>query len=298
MNERDSLDDGCVVIGFESMTRQAAALSVAADEAQRRNLGLSIVTLLQPRPNPDLDILGWQREQHHVQADALQGLHEAAVSVRHRHPQTVVTTYCLTEDEVEPDCEPVSFAELLVVGTHGRHGRRGLSLESVSRLLLQASHCPVLVVPETVTPPPAEGPFGPRPVVVVGLSEHPSDRRMVQAAYDESAGRGSEVLLLHAYSRRDSETSAQAEERARALVNAVATKAPSGVRVSAVVTESDPAPALVGLASTASLLVIGGRPGALSGLVRGSVSRAVLEAASCPVLAVPRNLTMSATGSR
>jgi nucleotide-binding universal stress UspA family protein len=44
---------------------------------------------------------------------------------------------------------------------------------------------------------------------------------------------------------------------------------------------------------TATLLVIGGRTGALSGLVRGSVSRALMEAVPCPVLAVPRNVTSS-----
>jgi hypothetical protein len=35
-------------------------------------------------------------------------------------------------------------------------------------------------------------------------------------------------------------------------------------------------------------MVIGSRPGALSGLVLESVSRAVLDAATCPVLVVPR----------
>lgn len=57
-----------------------------------------------------------------------------------------------------------------------------------------------------------------------------------------------------------------------------------------------PAAALLRLAADATLLVIGGRTGAPSGLVTGSVSDAVLEAVPCPVLAVPRDLAQTRPG--
>jgi nucleotide-binding universal stress UspA family protein len=54
------------------------------------------------------------------------------------------------------------------------------------------------------------------------------------------------------------------------------------------VTGEEPAAAL--LRAGAAVLVVGGRRGALSGLVRDSVSRAVLAGAHCPVLAIPRDI--------
>ena len=53
-------------------------------------------------------------------------------------------------------------------------------------------------------------------------------------------------------------------------------------------TQDAPAKALLQESGHASLVVIGSRPGALSGLLLDSVSRAVLEAATCPVLVVQR----------
>ena len=112
---------------------------------------------------------------------------------------------------------------------------------------------------------------------------------MVLAAYTAASYRDGEILLVHAYSPHRGESSDQARQRAHAVLTAFTGHAPTGTRISVAVIEDEPAAALLRLATDATLLAIGGRTGALSGLIRESISHAILEAAPCPVLAVPRD---------
>jgi nucleotide-binding universal stress UspA family protein len=282
----------CVVVGLDEYGHQAGTLLAAADEAERRGTELAVVTVVRPNRDPGLNLLGLSRDQHLAEAVALQGLHEAAASLRSSHPQLSVTTYCLSENEVGPNREPLLWAELLVIGTEDRYGRQALVLGSVSSLLLRSARCPVLIVPDR-----RPRPFGSEgPAILVGVSEHPSDAAVVSAAYAASTGRAGEVVLLHTYSLRTGETPVQGRERARNVVTPYLEHAPAGTRVSVAVFEDEPAAALLRLAAGAELLVIGGRTGALSGLIRGSVSLALLEAVPCPVLAVPRHLAENRPG--
>jgi len=284
---------GCVVVGLDEHGEPAQSLLAAADEADRRGAELAVVNVVRPTFDPGLNVFGLQREQNLAQATALQGLHAAAVSVRSSHPQLSVTTYCLGESEVGPNREPLLWADLLVVGTQNRYGRQALSLGSVSWLLLNSSRCPVLVVPDRRAKVHAGRQL---PLIVVGVSEHPADAAVVRTAYAVAAGRACEVLLVHSYSRRGEETAEQAHERAHNLLAGFAAQAPDGVQVSVALSPEQPPETLLRLSADAMLLVIGGRTGALSGLVRGSVSHAVLEAVPCPVLAVPRHLAQTQPG--
>jgi nucleotide-binding universal stress UspA family protein len=286
MNEIVVHTTGCVVVGFDAGAQPTATLSAAADEAELRRTGLAIVTVMRHHIDPDLSIQGSLRTQHQAEATALQDLHRAAVSVRCNHPHVPVSTYCLGETEVSPNLEPMNTAELLVIGTHGRYDRQALILGSISRLLLTSSRCPILVIPDRTLAASTEP-----PVILVGVSEHPADAIVVRAAYRESLARAVPVLLAHAYSKRHGENEEQARDRATTVLAGFQAQAPTGVEVSITVIEDDPASALIRLAARASMLVVGGRTGALSGLVRESVSRAVLELVPGPVLAVPRNLT-------
>jgi len=288
MNERVS--NRCVVVGLEDGGQPAGTLMAAADEAERRGVGLAIVTVLRHRLEPGLSIQGFRHDQQRAQATALQDLHAASASLHPSHPRLSVTTYCLGESEIAPDREPLSSGELLVIGTHASLGRQALALESAGCLLLQNSRGPILVVPDHLHPATEVRPGKP-PMILVGVSEHPSDIAVVRAAYAGSVGRGCEVLLLHAYSRREGESGQQGRDRAQVLLDGFAAMAPAGTRVSVALIEDDPAAALFRLATEATLLVIGGRSGPAAALVRGSVSHAVLAAVPCPVLAVPRDLT-------
>jgi nucleotide-binding universal stress UspA family protein len=290
MNERESRGRGCVIVGLDSHGEPNSGLMAAADEAERRAADLAVITVLRPNHDAGLNIQGLRRDELLLeQAVALQNLHAVTASLHSRHPRVGVATYCLTENDVDPRREPLLGAELLVLGTQDRYGRQALVLGSVSRLLLTSSHCPVLVVPDGPTARSRR--LAQPPLIVVGVSEHPADTAVVRAAYAESIGRGGEVLLVHAYSPRVGETSGQARERAQAVLAEFVGQAPAETQVSVAVVDDEPVPTLLRLAKDATLLVFGGRTGALSGLVRGSVSRALMETVPCPVLAVPRNLT-------
>jgi nucleotide-binding universal stress UspA family protein len=283
---------GCVLVGLDEHGHPAGTLLAAADEAQRRGSELAVVTVVRPTLDPGLNLFGQRRDHHLAEATALQGLHEAAATVRSSHPRLSVTTYCLNENEVGPNREPLLWAELLVIGTRDRYGRQALVLGSVSWLLLTSARCPVFVVPDRRHQPRGFG----EPMTLVGVSEHPADAAVVRAAYAASKGRGGEVVLLHTYSLRAGETPELGRERARNVLTRYLEQAPAGLRVSVAVVEDEPAAALLRLAEDAELLVIGGRTGALSGLIRGSVSHAVLETVPCPVLAVPRHVADSQPG--
>jgi nucleotide-binding universal stress UspA family protein len=192
-------------------------------------------------------------------------------------------------------------AALLVVGSRGRSGGPVFGLGTVSRHLLKATACPVVVVPDrmkepVVRPGAVAGP------VVAGVDGGALAVPVLVAAADEAAAHGAPVLAVHAYRARPGEDDETAAARARSRVMRLVHEAqhapdvPPGVEFAPVVTTQAVAPALLQRATGATALVLATRgPGALAGLAIESVSRAVLDAATCPVLLlVPRSARRSA----
>jgi nucleotide-binding universal stress UspA family protein len=274
MNESESRGRGCVVVGLDSQGEPTGLLEVAADEAQRRGVELAVVT-----------VQGQRRDDRRAEAVALQNVHAVTRSLRTRSPKLTVTTYCLGDGEIGPNREPLLWAQLLVVGTHDRAGRQSLTAGSVSRSLINRSRCPVLVVPDR--PIRSDRPA----LIMVGVGRQPADAAVVRAAYAESIGRDCEVVLVTTSLPGPGEEVEKARERARAALAEFVGRPPADTRVSVTVVDGEPVPALLRLARTATLLVIGGRTAAPAGPVTESVSRAVLEAMPCPVLVVPRDLS-------
>jgi nucleotide-binding universal stress UspA family protein len=171
------------------------------------------------------------------------------------------------------------------VGSRGRHGRIAFGPTSVSRVLLKAVYCPVLAVPAGYL-----GDDAGQGAVLTGVGDRPWDRDVLRMAAAEAAHRNEALHLLHAYVPRFDETLSRGLRRAEDLVASVTEGLDPGpaTSVTVLLTQDSPAVALLRQAEHASLVVIGSRPGALSGLVLESVSRAVLEAGRCPVLVVQR----------
>lgn len=284
----------CVVVGLDDL-EPSSLLLAAADAAEQRQTELVIVAVVRPGHAPGLSLTGLRDEQAHTQATALQQLHAAAVSIQPTHPHLVVSTYCLHENEVSPNRQPLLWANLLVIGTRTHAGRQELIREPLTRLLLLNSRCPVLVVPDDDAGSPLV-PHDEPPLILAGVSTHPADQAVVTAAYAEAHGCGGDVLLLQSCPPRPGADPDQERERAKAVLARYTAQAPPGMRVATAVTTEPPVVALRRLAPEVTLIVIGARTGADSGLITESVSRQVLEYVPGRVLAVPRNLTAGPAG--
>ena len=280
-----------VTVGIEGGWRTKNLLGVAASEAIRRGTRLAILTVLRPVLDPERSKAGLKADAEHAETTAWRHLAAAAASVHAGAPELTVTTHLLSEAEAEVGRDPLSHTELLVVGDFGQYGRRAFGLESESRVLFKAAVCPVLVVPEgyLVGLDQQE-----RSGVLIGVGEHPSDAAIIQAGYVESARRGCAAQLIHAYADYPSETPDDAFRRAAEVVARALAGVPTPHPPASVLLTQDTAAGALGrLAAGASLLVIGSRPGSLSGLTWGSVGREILAALPCPMLVIPRSVADS-----
>lgn len=279
---------GHVVVGVDPGLRADGIVRAAAREAARRGATLAIVAVARRSKSSARSLEGLAADDGWSEAAARRALAEAYDALGGEVGRVPTVTRLLWDAETGPDSEPLAGAQLLVVGSRGRNGRLAFGLTSVSRKLLKAVRSPVLAVPEPVAAVPwaADAP-GP---VVAGVGEHPWDAAVLATAAREAAARGTDLQLVHAYVARMDETlTAGLRRAAQHATRATEGLDPGpGTSVTLMLTQEHPAAALLQQARDAQLVVIGSRPGALSGLVLDSVSRAVLEAPPCPVLVVQR----------
>jgi nucleotide-binding universal stress UspA family protein len=187
-------------------------------------------------------------------------------------------------------------ASLLVVGTRGRGGFRGLLLGSVSQRCAERCPCPVVVVPSDHVAP-TNGTGGRR--IVVGVDGSAQARRALEWAIAE-ADPADEIDVVLAYERDlmwavtapdlvaqiETSTAAAAGETLHNTLGSI----PSSTEETrfAHVVAGEPWRVLVDRAEAADLLVVGSRGrGGFAGLLLGSVSHRCAERSPCPVVIVP-----------
>jgi nucleotide-binding universal stress UspA family protein len=153
---------------------------------------------------------------------------------------------------------------------------------------------PVVVRPSTIQEGPSAG------QVVVGIDGSPHSTHAVGIAFEQAAFQGTGVVAVHAYEWPETSTPGELlplvydvddlrNEEARLLSEALAgwcDKYPD-VPVARKLVRARPVAALVAESAGAALVVVGSRGrGGFTGLLLGSVSRAVLHHADCPVAVV------------
>lgn len=152
------VDDGAgqprIIVGVDGSENAARALSWAARQAARCGSALGVVTAWEDPyrywgERPPLALA--EQEEKSALAGARRAAEEAAAMARGLEHGLRVTTRVSEDDAASCLIEASRGAELLVVGTRGRGGFKGLLLGSVSQKCIVHAHCPVVVVREETT---------------------------------------------------------------------------------------------------------------------------------------------------
>jgi nucleotide-binding universal stress UspA family protein len=280
-----------VVAGVDGSPPAAAAARYALDEARRRSAPLHLVTAVPPPPGRTAAVLGpddlaslLRRRGDRVALAVADTLAAAAGGVP-------VTTRVVIGAAVDVLSAASPRAQLIVLGSRGVGGVVGLLLGSTAGRVVAQASCPVVVLPGDSDVDVRE-----RRTVVAGVEGGDGDDDVLAFAFAEAAGRGTDLLVVHAWQEVDLDAPLRTAgpladwdgvvaDEERVLAEALAgwrAKEPD-VPVRAAVVRRRTAPALIAAAMTAELLVVGHREGRFL----GSTTHSVLNRASCPIAVVP-----------
>ncbi len=186
-------------------------------------------------------------------------------------------------------------AQLVVVGSRGHSRLARILLGSVSTGLIHHALCPVAVIHDRngVTGQPSQLP------VVVAIDGSPASELATAIAFDEASWRGVDLVALHSWSDTHGTDLASLEWSAReATASEVLAERLSGwherypdVVVQRRLVHDAPALHILEEAESSQLVVVGshGR-GGFPGMLLGSVSMAVAQAAPVPVIVARQQL--------
>lgn len=173
-------------------------------------------------------------------------------------------------------------ADLIVVGTHLRHGWRRALLGSVSEGVLHGSRCPVLTVAghERVTPAVTR--------VLCPVNYSDVARESIRAASQLAERFRADLVFVQVTDPTDSAQAAADEERLRSWI---ATQVEATRPYRTLVIHGDPAERVLNCADgiQADLLIIGAQHKRFrDATVLGTTTERLVRFATCPVLVVPR----------
>ncbi|GAB3134420.1 universal stress protein [Tsukamurella serpentis] len=290
-----------ILVGMDGSGAGDQALRWAAQEADRRAVSLMIVNVSDVvglGHIPASTVAEGMSVFERIDATGRRVLDGAEQRVNQHFPTVRTVTVRKSGAPAAVLAELGADALLTVVWATGLGGFGEFFLGSVAMSLVTDCHCPVAVVRSNRDGQvPASGP------VVLGVDAGDSSEAAVAWAFDEAARRGAPLLAVHAWSASldayaqmystatgiDWEAEAQAEEARFAQRLAGWQEKYPDVSVIRELRAGKPADVVLGDAQNAQLVVVGSRGhGNVTGLMFGSVSRALIHHAPCPVL-VARN---------
>jgi nucleotide-binding universal stress UspA family protein len=281
-----------IVVGVDGSPPATAAARWAAREAAIRNVELTVVHVvhaaLRGWPQtawPAIPVPAEFGESQVAQGEKVleDALGVIAKTTGPDQPRRIATRLCV--GAVVPTLREFNegTGQMIVVGRRGRGGIHRALLGSVSRAVLHAARCPVVVVHQHVTPARLSG-----APVVVGIDRSPASERAAAIAFDEASRRGTHVVAVHAI---DGPDTSRAEELLTQSLAASQQRHPD-VGVRRVVARAHPADALLDESERAELVVVGSRGhSGLTGKLLGSVSTTVVQACRIPVIVVRRHIS-------
>lgn len=139
---------GRVVVGVDRLGADNPAIVAAVRYAQRHGRGLTLLTVVPEATTTStgsVDLDRAIREQLLEPAQAM--VDHVAEAIRFQSPEVSVETFVLFGVPREQLVEASRWAELVVVGSRGYGGFRGLLMGSVSQAALNEGESPVMVIP-------------------------------------------------------------------------------------------------------------------------------------------------------
>ena len=288
-----------IVVGVDGSSSSMLAVRWAAHEAGMRNVPLSLIHVIDTPPSgllalggavlpPRTETEDWQKtEGAKIISDAVKVAEDGAQSGA--HPKLRTEVYCTATVPALVDLS--KEAQMIVVGSRGQGAISRVLLGSVSAGLIHHAHCPVAVIHDEASGALQQQPSQ-RPVVV-GIDGSPASELATEIAFDEASRRGVDLIALHAW--RDKGMSytptiqwsgqrAAGEEALSERLAGWLERYPDVV-VHARVVFDRPAEHLLDEAESSQLVVVGshGR-GGFAGMLLGSVSTTVAQAADVPVI--------------
>jgi nucleotide-binding universal stress UspA family protein len=288
-----------VVVGVDGSSSSRKAIQWAAHEARMRNVPLTFVHVAvtpswgpapwllsnDPLPVPAEEDPALEKSARKIITDAI----KIAEHSTHGTDRPEIRSELFFSVPVPTLVDLSKDAQMVVVGRRGQHRLRGVLLGSVSSGMMHHAHCPVAVIGDAA-------PIGPndstRPVVV-GIDGSPASELATAIAFDEASWRRVDLVAIHAWRDPDlskgmsMEWSVQQSIASKNLAERLAgwRERYPDVTVHPRVVWDNPASHLLDEANSAQLVIVGshGR-GGFAGMVLGSVSTAVAQAARIPMI--------------
>ncbi len=283
-----------ILVGIDGSPESDAAIRWAAHEAELRHLPVTLMHVVAPAlvtwPIETLEFSYQQWQNDNAQYVIEQAQKVVQTAVGDAAPPDVRVR--LRHDGVMTELSAASAkASLVVVGSRGVGPLGAAVLGSVSRSLLHHAGCPVVITKATA--PRAPDRTSP---VLLGIDGSPASDAATAVAFDEASRRGVDLVALHAWSDVGvfpilgmdwHQYEQQGHELLGERLAGWQERYPD-VHVRRRIVCDRAARWLIDDAKQAQLVVVGSRGrGGISGLLLGSVSTAVAESASTPVIVVP-----------
>lgn len=281
-----------IVVAVDGSPSSKVATDWAARDAALRHVPLTLVHVL---PQPGIGM--WPEPR----------LPQELWNLRDKHGHQILTDSRHVADRAILDFDPISVEEksiagatiptlvdlskdaaMLVVGCRGQGALKQRLLGSVSSGLVHHAHCPVAVIhdEDPMMDHPAQAP------VLVGIDGSPASELATAIAFDEASRRGVGLVAMLSWAEHDSVFSLEDWEPQLEIGKEALSERLAGwqehypdVAIDIQLVHGDPAAKLVAASESAQLTVVGshGR-GGFSGMLLGSVSSAVVQAARMPVI--------------
>ena len=281
-----------VVVGIDGSDSALRAVRWAADEANRRQEPLRLVTVFSWTEEHVVGMPGLGSQYRDVLLRQAQAALAKAVAVaQERQPGLEISHELRTGFPIGTLADEARRARLMVVGDRRSNSITGLLAGSVAVALAAHAACPVVVVRGDEQPGSQALP------ILLGVDASPVSEAAIAFAYEAAAERGVPLVAVHSWMEEfaapaltsmifRSEDQAYEEELLAQRLAGWAQKY-SDVQVTRVVVHDGAARRLIEMSQSAQLVVVGSRGhGGFAGLVLGSVSNALVHRSACPVAVV------------